>query len=962
MLLAVLVTPLATLAADLPRKPYLEGIPGEMEDLNRAYSESFLHSLKGPAQPSALPDVFGPGSVLKAGNLVMKVTNVGILGNPFTTSSDPAGQWPGQSQIQYLNAVALAVGGVEIVNGQLIRRVTYSTEWRPPSLDAEDKMYSAYEGIVGGNRYQDDDSDGQVDEDFLDGRDNDGDGRIDEDFNALGQQEYSCAMTDFSLQSVTANVREQHAPLGLRVEQRAWAYSLTSPNLTNFDVVEYKIINVSGNMIDSLYVGWLVDFDSGPVDASNFFLDDMDAPAYPQGAFMYDWTQGGQVRDNRSQFPHAPGLAVSDDSALCSRQTLRVNGFSIADDNGDDNKTVGVPSFLLFGYTVDPLGILGPRRVQFRAFRSFTAGTPYGQGGSPTIDQQRFEFMSSTENVETNPTDPHDGFITAPDNDQKGDQQQWCSVGPWLKVKNGQSITVTIGIAVDRGSIQLARAYRNAYDGYLNARDADRGQLGKTLLDEFPSLNTAFTAQLAYEGIWEHNAAFPEPDFHGRETAVRADPGQLFQMSEDCEEFQRTVLVTDRQYYWFDFDCDYCTGVWDYLIGSANPGDPSVGGTIHKFWNSSAPPPSPISDASITYNYSENPSRTVVPGGDNRATIAWDNLSEITPDPAPPNLFDFRGYKIWKVANWTRPVGSPGPAEDEWSLVGEFRWFNYYDTNGAPIDSNSVRVPDPAHPGQFIVKCPEVFVPAIGASREICLKRGDLWNQQTGEVIHPDTSLKCNPLSSGGCESKTSCIIPPGHTDCIQVTRDRYPVGRYKFVDTSVKNGFIYFYSVTAFDSTNAGQAESRRSAVEAEGIVPQSGTKTGKNVWVVPNPYRGYASIQQRSSSWDLTPNATDPTGTHIDFFGMPPGKWTLRIYTVAGDLVQTIHSDDPVNDSIRGPVTVGNTTYHGYNKQQDNPDDGQARWNLISRNGQDVVSGIYLFTVNSDQGIQRGKFVIIR
>jgi len=34
------------------------------------------------------------------------------------------------------------------------------------------------------------------------------------------------------------------------------------------------------------------------------------------------------------------------------------------------------------------------------------------------------------------------------------------------------------------------------------------------------------------------------------------------------------------------------------------------------------------------------------------------------------------------------------------------------------------------------------------------------------------------------------------------------------------------------------------------------------------------------------------------------------------------------------------------------------EARWNLISRNGQDVVSGIYIFTVQSDAGTQRGKF----
>jgi len=146
-----------------------------------------------------------------------------------------------------------------------------------------------------------------------------------------------------------------------------------------------------------------------------------------------------------------------------------------------------------------------------------------------------------------------------------------------------------------------------------------------------------------------------------------------------------------------------------------------------------------------------------------------------------------------------------------------------------------------------------------------------------------------------------------------------------------------------------------------------------------VPNPYRGYSDIHQRSSSWDLTPNATDPTGTHIDFFGMPTGKWTISIFTVSGDLVQVLHSTDEVNESLRGPAVVRNPNYDpnlppnvpqppptisvpGFNRQQDNPNDGQARWNLISRNGQDVVSGVYLFVVESDLGTQRGKFVIIR
>ena len=45
-----------------------------------------------------------------------------------------------------------------------------------------------------------------------------------------------------------------------------------------------------------------------------------------------------------------------------------------------------------------------------------------------------------------------------------------------------------------------------------------------------------------------------------------------------------------------------------------------------------------------------------------------------------------------------------------------------------------------------------------------------------------------------------------------------------------------------------------------------------------------------------------------------------------------------------------------------QETQADGQATWNLISRNGQDVTSGIYMFSVESDVGTSQGKFVLIR
>ena len=240
------------------------------------------------------------------------------------------------------------------------------------------------------------------------------------------------------------------------------------------------------------------------------------------------------------------------------------------------------------------------------------------------------------------------------------------------------------------------------------------------------------------------------------------------------------------------------------------------------------------------------------------------------------------------------------------------------------------------------------------------------------ETLVPTTSWRLEQLAPlDGAVVSQGFLVEASATDAGGVTKvDLYiddtlietaAAAPYQFTAPPLAAG-THVVKVRAYDSTGNGLTESRRSSVEAEGVVPQASVKSGKSVTVVPNPYRGYASIRQRPSAWDLTPNAADPTGTHIDFYGLPPGRWTLRIYTISGDLVQEIHSDDPVNLSIRPPVTSGETTLPGYNRQQDNPNDGQARWDLISRNGQDVVSGVYLFTVDSSEGIQRGKFVVIR
>jgi hypothetical protein len=259
--------------------------------------------------------------------------------------------------------------------------------------------------------------------------------------------------------------------------------------------------------------------------------------------------------------------------------------------------------------------------------------------------------------------------------------------------------------------------------------------------------------------------------------------------------------------------------------------------------------------------------------------IRWNNAAELVPDPLSKR-FDFAGYRIWKAEQWQRPEGSIGPTPELWSLLGEYRLPKYIE------------------PG-------------------------------TGQM---DINKAMNPAQLAPCDT----------VDAVKKLY-MYPVGYYQHRDDRVLNGFVYFYSVTAFDVNETGDKdpitgkkekfslECRHVATEEVSVIPRSDPATENgNVYVVPNPYYGGAE-------WDLVPNPRDPTGTHVDFMNLPKGPWTIRVYTVAGDLVRVLENDGVF-------------------------DLGQIKWDLVSRNGQDIVSGLYLFTVESDFGTQVGKFIVLR
>jgi hypothetical protein len=260
---------------------------------------------------------------------------------------------------------------------------------------------------------------------------------------------------------------------------------------------------------------------------------------------------------------------------------------------------------------------------------------------------------------------------------------------------------------------------------------------------------------------------------------------------------------------------------------------------------------------------------------DRMVELKWDNTSELVADPISGEI-RFCGYRVWRVEGWTRPIGSTGPSPEEWQLVA------------------------------------------------------DLSTNPVGSQL--DLANYTNPFA------QVVDRIPDPTEDGAFL--NQYEVGRYVYEDSEgLKNGMLYFYDVTAYscwvDSTGYQEMSSQPAAVEVEGVRPRWAAVPDSMDWkskviVVPNPWRGGAE-------WDLTPSDSDPTGTHIDFANLPGKQCDVRIFTISGDLVQTLQHDGRSGS-------------------------GTAHWNLISRNGQDIASGVYLYAVTCEGETVVGRFTVIR
>jgi hypothetical protein len=425
-------------------------------------------------------------------------------------------------------------------------------------------------------------------------------------------------------------------------------------------------------------------------------------------------------------------------------------------------------------------------------------------------------------------------------------------------------------------------------------------------------LDAAANATMVFEGNWFNIDGDPQTGINGRETPVY---GPVSEVDPDTCDADFTLLSAARgEVIWVNADCArerelfanrILCGTSDVTLEDFMTG---VGGreTNVKWLVGTAPPP---------------PAMRLVPG-DGKVTILWDNFSEATPDPSTLQ-YDFEGYRVWRADGWHRPVGTSvqtGPERDLWQLLDERDLVN-----GVGTDRGFKM---PVSEGGWEYEP----LTSLDSRDEI------LAYFEENLVYYPNDSVPCPPgLSLQECDTlEAMAKYRLGHEGGTQY---------YQYVDDSVHNGMHYFYSLTAFDHIitagvpvrlgKFGEPASNFQYVTAISDAQEAAAFDDDEVFVVPNP-----ATTGSMAPWHLEPNMNDPTGIKVEFRNLPACRSTIRVFTLSGDLVQVLYHDGSDGS-------------------------GTLAWDLVSRNSQDVTSGVYLFTVDPDGGgfsKTVGKFVVIR
>ncbi len=190
-------------------------------------------------------------------------------------------------------------------------------------------------------------------------------------------------------------------------------------------------------------------------------------------------------------------------------------------------------------------------------------------------------------------------------------------------------------------------------------------------------------------------------------------------------------------------------------------------------------------------------------------------------------------------------------------------------------------------------------------------------------------------------------VSPEQLTDHDYTEEGHYKFFEYEFVFEELLSSVPYSVNVTAFDFGSPSSGLDVQETSRTNGIITAypAGSEmiadgSDDRAYVYPNPYLIDGNYRDRGFEGRDRPDLPGFRMQTVHFANIPP-QCTIRIHSLDGDLVRQINHAPGLSD---GP---GN----------------HATWDLITRNHQLVVTGLYYWTVGSPgRPTQIGKLAILR
>jgi hypothetical protein len=724
---------------------------------------------------------------------------------------------------------------------------------------------------------------------------------------AISEEDLIAVYTDTIMESVAYGTDiiagRSHKPLNIEVVERSFAWSY--PYAEDFVLFDYAITNIGQKDLVDVYMGLAVDSDIGS-----------------SGGVIHRDDISGFLKAFPSPLPRFKGCGFMD----------TVNIAWTADNDGDLTKDAGdqVPNVtatrivrtpnadsleVSFNWWVSGDNDFGPRHRTTRYGKPLRS-LGHGGLGTPVGDANKYAFLSNKEFDYDQPLigsigDDDPVWLSVPD-DKKWDwtdgldTRYLLSFGPF-DIGPGQTLPLSF-----------------AYIGGENFHTDPQNLQNLKQLTYDP---TAFYANLGWDDLALNSVwagwLFDNP-------GVDTDGNGYFGEQRIC--IREFYLDSIWDTTWFP-DSTIESIVLDTVITVPTRSDTVwyKGDGVPDF-KGAQPPPAP------SFTIKPMVGALKIRFNGTRSETTRDNFS---------SKFDFEGYRVY-LARDPR-VSSYGmftsyDLEDYNRYVledGEFK------IEGTPFTMDSLRClyGDPDTPGG---PCnDDSFDPlSYSITNTLRLPNGEeMYFLSQGEN-----------MSHLGVNTEISKVYPnqpyPSSLDPLRAHPDEVtPEGNLKYFEYEVLipdllEGVEYWVSVTAFDF---GSPESGLGSLET--AIPSNAKaaypvntwdeveRLNLEVYVYPNPYRIDANYRERGFE-GRTERDRPPDRTRVINFGNLPPKCTIRIFTLDGDLVQEIE----------------------HNRSPGDGDATNDSWDLISRNFQLVVSGLYFWTVEDERGnTQIGKLSII-